>query len=82
MALFILWGKNQVCFLDEASTNNVLDNSDIGIKVYAATRAEIANKIQNNIFPFPSGFGKILGIGFLFVQRKEYLALIVLMEST
>ena len=29
-----------------------------------------ANKIQNNILPFPSGFGKILGIGF-FIRSKK-----------
>ena len=64
IALFIRWGKNQVCLRVLASKNNVFDSSDMGINETQAIRVLKAIVPQKIILPWPEGLGIGVGIGF------------------
>ena len=62
-ALFILWGKNHVWILLEASIKIVLDNSDSGIKEKQATVVPTIILHQNATEALPFGLDSGLFIG-------------------
>ena len=65
IALFILWGKNQVATLVEASVNTFSERFDIGINETLAISAVNKKINQKTNLAFPPGLGNLLGMGFL-----------------